>query len=206
MGETHSLYCCSHNPRPTSQPSDKAMLDMDLLLAVQQGDANRAVRALRMGANVETRRPLMLAPQVNHPGASDKLVGLTPLMYACKDGSLSLSQMLITQRANVNAAEEDGWTPLIFAARAEALAVVELLLANNGDPSVCTAEGLRPMEIGDVDFRAQVAKLVEETASRPRKAPASLFADFGDDQQEFSDACHGGLEEIIIQSGRHTSS
>ncbi len=60
------------------------MTNVNLLQGARMGDLDKVAQALRDGADVETRRPLMLKPQ-EEKGASNKhkaaSTGLTPLMY-----------------------------------------------------------------------------------------------------------------------------
>ncbi|CAE7269487.1 Rai14 [Symbiodinium sp. CCMP2592] len=59
--------------------------------------------------------------------------GLTPLMYASQNGSVSAVHMLLEARANIMAKDEDGMRPLHFGARSGVVEVCRLLVKKGAD-------------------------------------------------------------------------
>ncbi|CAK0838925.1 unnamed protein product, partial [Prorocentrum cordatum] len=129
---------------PESPGSDEQVLmNSALLKASSEGNVAGIQRALAGGADLETRRPMVIRPRcmkvpdetgddpVDLPkvlglgdhGAKAKgkvrvsaSAGLTPLMRSAKEGHAKAVALLLQKRANVDAKDEDGMTPLHFAA------------------------------------------------------------------------------------------
>ncbi len=59
--------------------------------------------------------------------------GLTPLHEAARTGRMDIAELLLANKADVNAADNDGDTPLHQAAELGHKDVVALLLANKAD-------------------------------------------------------------------------
>eukprot|EP00927_Polykrikos_kofoidii_P079444 TRINITY_DN76226_c0_g1_i1.p1 TRINITY_DN76226_c0_g1~~TRINITY_DN76226_c0_g1_i1.p1 ORF type:complete len:218 (-),score=41.86 TRINITY_DN76226_c0_g1_i1:75-728(-) len=119
-----------------------------LLSASRDGDHQLIIEALCSGAYVETRRPFrMLAESVTDPSSENvTLLGLTPLMYACKSGNIKCVQALIDARAMVNAVDEDGMTPLHFAAESADYEAFKTVLLAGGNPNIIDVSTATPLE------------------------------------------------------------
>lgn len=71
--------------------------------------------------------------------------GYTPLMYASNFGNLEISQLLISNNANINAQTKDGQTALQFAAINQQKDVVRFLINNGADINGKDNQGLTAM-------------------------------------------------------------
>lgn len=147
------------------EPSCVAMLEWDnetiqdwkLINASVDGNVGRIRDALKMGAFVDTTRPLTLRPSIPIQEADDddeseevleidgkvakcpqweetdnakdcreekerpadrRVINLTPLMHACREGHAQAVAELLLARASVMLRDQDGMQPLHFAARA----------------------------------------------------------------------------------------
>jgi len=141
-----AFQCCS----TISKPSTKAMVNVNLLQGAQLGDVEKVKQALQDGADVETRRPLMLKPQ-EEKGAGNKRkvssTGLTPLMYAAKDGQQEIVRMLINNKAKINAVEVDRWAALHFAGAYGNQEAAKLLLEADADVNLRNGDGATPLTL-----------------------------------------------------------
>jgi ankyrin repeat protein len=71
-------------------------------------------------------------------------------------------ELLLANKAEVNAKDKDGWTPLHFAALVGHKDVAELLLANRADVNAKTVDGETPLHwaaaVGDKDVVELLSK------------------------------------------------
>eukprot|EP00913_Durusdinium_trenchii_P023521 g22098.t1 len=99
-------------------PDSKGVLNQRLLAASRDNDIGSLKMALDEGAYLETRRPFVMRPKpptsmwdqepdwpVKRKGPKE---GMTPLMYAAQNGSVSAVHMLLQARANAMAKDEAG--------------------------------------------------------------------------------------------------
>jgi len=104
------------------------MINHQLLMASQNGDVPGILQALSCGAEIESRRPLVvrLSPSYGAGGDPDSNMevlaapqpGLTALMRASTEGHPRAVSVLLAHGASVHACDEDLMTPLHFAAQA----------------------------------------------------------------------------------------
>jgi len=93
----------------------------DIFESVDKGDAGRVKRAVWMGADVN--------------GKNDD--GVSPLDLAASRGNVEIVQVLIENKADVNAVETaSGWTPLFHAAEKGHVEVAELLIGHGADMAI----------------------------------------------------------------------
>lgn len=107
--------------------SSQLMINHMLLKSARDDDEVTLARALREGADVETRG-----------------VGLTPLMYAAISGNERACHLLLAAHASVNAQDEDGARPLHLAAAAGHAAVCIVLLRGGAEAAVQDEDGRTP--------------------------------------------------------------
>merc|ERR1712216_442955 len=72
--------------------------------------------------------------------------GMTPLMYAVQNGSITGTGLLLKARAQVESKDEDGLRPLHFAAASGAIEVCQVLLQFGADANALDEEGRRPLD------------------------------------------------------------
>lgn len=168
---------------------NKAFANQDLLVAAQAGDAEGVRRALRLGASVETRRPICLryqdAEDADSPCAawvSPDVAGLTPLMRAAKAGSAEACCVLLGAGADIDATDHDGTMPLHFAAASGSEDVCRFLIEWGALPDAADDDGLRPIDYVPTDLVAEPSGIKQwreilslpEAASRSRREPEAL--------------------------------
>lgn len=71
--------------------------------------------------------------------------GMTPLLYAARDGRVQIARMLVAADANVNQAEANGSSPLLLALVNGQPDVAKLLLEKNADPNATDGFGRAPL-------------------------------------------------------------
>jgi ankyrin repeat protein len=94
--------------------------------------------------------------------------GLTPLMWAARDGSLRAMAALIDAGADVNARDTNNhWTPLLHAVHKQKPAAVALLLARGADPNAA-AGGMTALMMAADDPRPEMVKTLLDYGADPR--------------------------------------
>ena len=73
-----------------------------------------------------------------------------------------VTQLLLTNNANVNTADNDGWTPLHYAALLGNKGMVELLLAHGADGNAKAKAGATPLSEAESEQRNVVADLLRQ--------------------------------------------
>ncbi|HJV74906.1 MAG TPA: ankyrin repeat domain-containing protein [Noviherbaspirillum sp.] len=81
--------------------------------------------------------------KVNRPGVDG--LGRTPLHYASADGKDHEVSRLLSEGADPNARDDNGWSPLHFAAQASAEPVVALLVAAGAEIDALDSNGNTPL-------------------------------------------------------------
>ncbi|HLK49272.1 MAG TPA: ankyrin repeat domain-containing protein [Bryobacteraceae bacterium] len=116
-----------------------------------QQDANfgarrpgRARAGARGGAAAETAaaddfEAFFRGPQVKDGG------GLTPLIYAAREGCLDCARMLVEAGADVNQVSKYGWTPLLTAAQNRHYRLAAYLLDKGANPNLPNKGGWTPL-------------------------------------------------------------
>ncbi|NOZ22718.1 MAG: hypothetical protein GXP25_16695 [Planctomycetes bacterium] len=135
-------------------------LNVRLMRAARDGDADAAQRLILWGADVNSKTPIPQTPlhwaaMNGHRKIVDILIdhgadinatdenGKTPLFQAVSFGHWDIAQLLIYRNANANIPDRDGFTPLYQAAYAGSQDVVELLVAAGADVNATVAVPLR---------------------------------------------------------------
>jgi ankyrin repeat protein len=71
--------------------------------------------------------------------------GMTPLMYAAREGNLERARYLIERGADVDHRDTRDWTPLRCAASVGSLAIAELLLGHGASPNILDEGSRTPL-------------------------------------------------------------
>ena len=71
--------------------------------------------------------------------------GLTPLVYAAREGCLECARILVEHGANVNQVTNYGWTPLLTAAQNRHYQLAAYLLDRGADPNLANHGGWTPL-------------------------------------------------------------
>jgi ankyrin repeat protein len=71
--------------------------------------------------------------------------GMTPLLYAARDGRLPIARLLVAAKADVNQADANGIAPLMMAITNNHLDVARFLLDSGADPRAADSYGRTPL-------------------------------------------------------------
>ena len=88
--------------------------------------------------------------------------GMMPLHWAASEGRKAVAELLLANKAEVNAKDNFGMTPLHWAALLGHKAVVELLLANGADVNAKANNGWTPLHTAEDRGQADVAELLRQ--------------------------------------------
>jgi ankyrin repeat protein len=73
--------------------------------------------------------------------------GLTPLIFASREGDIESARALLDAKADVNQTSEYGWTPLLTAVNNRNYELALLLLQRGADPNIANKGGWTPLYI-----------------------------------------------------------
>ena len=149
-----------------------------LMYAVRDDKGAIVTMLLRHGAAVDARTRVGAKPDVRPPGAGggshgvgivrggvppqgEQLPtpgGMTPLLFAARDGARVAAESLVRAGADVNAADPNGMTPLMMAITNNQLDVARYLVTAGADVRTADAYGRTPIwaavEIRNLDVRS----------------------------------------------------
>jgi ankyrin repeat protein len=149
-----------------------------LMSAVRSDSAAIVKLLLAHGASLEARTRVGARPAVRPPGAGggshgvgivrsgvppqgEQLPtpgGMTPLLYAARDGSLDAARVLLEAGASLNVADPNGMTPLLMAITNGKIDVAQLLVDKGADVRAADWYGRTPLwaavEIRNLDVRS----------------------------------------------------
>ena len=149
-----------------------------LMYAVREDNAALVKLLLARGATIEARTRVAAKPDVRPPGAGggshgvgivrggvppqgEQLPtpgGMTPLLFAARDGALAAAETRVAAGAALNTADPNGMTPLMMAITNNHLDVARLLVEKGADVRAADAYGRTPLwaavEIRNLDMRS----------------------------------------------------
>ena len=145
-----------------------------LMLAVREAHPEVVALLLDRGADVDARTRIGPTPKfvppckgtgcgsegvgINRGGLPDRgrraaaLGGMTPLLYAARDGRTKEAELLLAAGADVELAEANGMPPLLMALLNDQLEIARLLLAHGADVNADDFWGRTPL-FAAVDYR-----------------------------------------------------
>src|SRR6185503_17701045 len=136
-----------------------------LMWAARRNDTAIMKRLLARGADVDARTRVGERPVARPPGAGGGSHGvgivrsgvppqgeqqptpggMTPLLFASRDGNVDAAALLIEAGAAIDAADPNGITPLVMALTNGQFAVAKLLLERHADPRRADWWGRTPL-------------------------------------------------------------
>jgi ankyrin len=149
-----------------------------LMWAVRTDNAEIMRMLMAAGASVDAATRVGPKPAVRPPGAGggshgvgivrsgvppqgEQLPapgGMTPLLFAARDGHLDAAKLLVEAGANLRTADPNGMTPLLMAITNNQLAVARFLLEQGGDPNAMDWYGRNSLwaavEMRNLDLRS----------------------------------------------------
>jgi uncharacterized protein len=117
-------------------------------LVVKQATDTPEARAL-VAAQIATAKSVLAEhplPKPPPPGKK-KWGGLTPLIFATRQGDFATVQALVEAGADVNETSEFGWSPLLVATQNKYYRLGEYLLQHHADPNIANGGGWTPLYI-----------------------------------------------------------
>jgi ankyrin len=127
-----------------------------LMYAVRENHVDAVKLLIERGADVNALTPLVEKPSVttgnlqgigraqNSPPPVPQ-GGMTPLLYAARDGKLEIARMLVAAGAEVNHAEAIGASPLLLAILNNHVDVAKFLLDKGANPNAVDIFGRAPL-------------------------------------------------------------
>jgi uncharacterized protein len=122
------------------------------LNAAQADDLNERVRA---AAGAPAAAPDQAAQKANDANNQQDVIiaglvgggsgGLTPLVFAAREGNLETAKVLVEAGAAVNQTTEYGWTPLLVATNNRNYKLGAYLLEHGADPNIANKGGWTPL-------------------------------------------------------------
>ena len=126
-----------------------------LMWAAEQGHADIVELLLEIGADVDAQsriiRPIrrnglgFARPSPDGKPNGDPMGGLTPLLFADREGSIETVRVLVAAGANVNKASVDGSSPLLVAVQNGHYEIARFLLDHGADPNQANTKGWTPL-------------------------------------------------------------
>lgn len=178
-----------------------------LMWAVRENHASAVQLLIQHGADVNARTKVGQTPARRPPGAGGGSHGvgivrsgwpergaqdptpggLTPLLYASRDGRVESAQMLLAAKARVNAPEANGITPLLMAITNDQMELASFLLDHGADVNAADYWGRTPLwaavEVRNLDVdksgengidRSAVLKLIQTLIDRGANVNARI--------------------------------
>ncbi len=78
-------------------------------------------------------------------GAQNDSGGLTPLVFAARQGDIESTKLLLAAKTNINQTSAGGWTPLLTATKNGFYQLGKYLLEQGADPNIANAGGWTPL-------------------------------------------------------------
>ena len=77
-------------------------------------------------------------------------------MFASRNGHLQLAELLLKEKADPNARNNNGCTALMFASESGLLQILQ----ENADPNVCSSTGWTPLQLASRNGHSNVIEIL----------------------------------------------
>ena len=104
------------------------------------GGAAAAARRAAAAADADAQQDVIIAGLVG--GGSG---GLTPLVFAAREGDVETAKVLLDAGADINQTTEYGWTPLLVATNNRNYKLAAMLLERGANPNIANKGGWTPL-------------------------------------------------------------
>lgn len=126
-----------------------------LMWAVEQEHPAAVQALITGGADVNAKSKTIVAAARRGPftddgefgGPAGTMGGLTPLVYAARQGDLASARNLVDAGADVNQTTADGWTAMLVATHNKYNVLASYLLDKGADPNIANSKGWTPLYI-----------------------------------------------------------
>lgn len=117
-------------------------------LVVKQASDTAQAKELVAEQIATAKKVLAEHPLPKPPAPSrQKWGGLTPLIFAARQGDFTTVKILVAAGADVNEVSEFGWTPLLVATQNKYYKIGEYLLQHHADANIANGGGWNPLYI-----------------------------------------------------------
>jgi uncharacterized protein len=141
------------------QEQVKLLLEHNADVNATQGDGMTALHWAAYLDNLPLTQMLLSAGA--RVSAVTRLGSITPLFFACSNGSAAVADALLRAGADVNATKDAGTTPLMVAASSGSAELVRLLLAHGADVNIREAvHGQTALMFAAASNRPEVVQLL----------------------------------------------
>ena len=124
-----------------------------------EGRGEGTLHEAAMNGKLEKAKALIKAnPDLVNSQAS--YGNLTPLQFAAEYGHKDVAELLLANKADIEAKSYGGWTPLLNAVFGGHKDMVELLLANKADVNYQEAAGRSPLHVAAENGHTEIAALL----------------------------------------------
>ena len=86
--------------------------------------------------------------------------GMTPLHWAEREGHKDMAELLLANKAEVNAKDKKSWTPLHYAAAYGHKEAAQVLLANKAEVNAKDKKGMTPLHWAEQEGHKDMAELL----------------------------------------------
>jgi uncharacterized protein len=167
-------------PSPTAEPGGRQAPGAPSAAAAAAGRGRAAGAAQPEQEPDDDDNEVVIAGLVGSGGG-----GLTPLIFAAREGDLESAKLLIEAGAPINQVTEYGWTPLLTAVNNRNYQLAKYLLDKGADPNIANKGGWTPLYLatdnrnieggdypvpkGDMDHLEIIRALLEKGADPNKK-------------------------------------
>lgn len=127
---------------------------------------------------------------------------MSPLMYAAREGRVTICEKLLEHGAEINKQEMRGWTSLSFAASRGHGKVVRTLLDHGADPKISTNDGQTASDIAYSSDYSRLSDIIALAASGKQATGADVTSDATEPTSghslEDSSHTYGNLEMFLM--------
>jgi len=127
---------------------------------------------------------------------------MSPLMYAAKEGRVTVCEKLLEHGAEINKQDMRGWTSLSFAASRGHGRVVRFLLDRGADPNIYSNDGQTPSDIAYSSDYPRISDIISLAASGKQTASAEVVLEAAEPTsaniKEDSSLSYGSLEVFLV--------